>query len=450
MVLCASCKKKEGSIDSRSNVYCWECFERFIVHKFRSTFGRFKLVKPGQRLGFVLKDDVSSRVLVHLVRRCTQKDDKKRLQFLPFFMTLSVFNEPSGITNFCADQNVEIETVSISEQLYPEEEAHLLSLKTQCKTENVWQRLLSCLSNHCMLNWANEKELTHIVLPSTVTDIAAQVLADVCIGRGVDVATRAEYAYRLGGPEGVCVIQPLRDVTLGDIEAYASHFSLTAASEPPHTSEPGGTTAPEPTTLAAKCRQFVLSLSSAFPGTVTTVARTAEKMRAPDGSIVTCSYGERDKGLKGHLKGNRDKITARAQEGVTKKEKKGEEEGGDSTTPKDPVTDVKMGQKRNRQGALLPRMASSSTPETVRDPFPFSPCRLCLGARDVVPASAAPFQFAHSTSPSLSLSPPSSSSSHTPRVFHPERPYCYSCQQLIRELEPTLLPKGVWEHPTPA
>ena len=63
-----------------------DCFLSYFVHKFRSTIGKSKQIRPGDRVLIAISGGLSSSALLHLIRDGLDESSHKKLRFEPTFI----------------------------------------------------------------------------------------------------------------------------------------------------------------------------------------------------------------------------------------------------------------------------------------------------------------------------------------------------------------------------
>lgn len=78
---CRKCGDRGYVLLQKADVYCGPCLREYCVRKFRSTLGKSRLVRPGERVLVAFSGDTNSRVLLDLVTRGLREDIHRKLRF---------------------------------------------------------------------------------------------------------------------------------------------------------------------------------------------------------------------------------------------------------------------------------------------------------------------------------------------------------------------------------
>nr|CAI5828937.1 unnamed protein product [Callosobruchus analis] len=81
---CNKCKTAEPQLVLRGkDAYCKGCFLEGVIHKFKSTLGKSKLIRPRDRVLIVYDDNDNSAALLHMTRNGLNLNTPKKLNFIP-------------------------------------------------------------------------------------------------------------------------------------------------------------------------------------------------------------------------------------------------------------------------------------------------------------------------------------------------------------------------------
>lgn len=129
--------------------------------------------------------------------------------------------------------------------------------------------LVSQLRRRLLLSAARKLNCNKIFVADSSVDIASKVLGDVCLGRGAQLSTQANFC------DARCVdikiLRPMRDFTQQELIYYSKHHKINSVKSV-ELSAPA-------TSIQTLARNFTTDLESQFSGTTSTVFRTADKIR---------------------------------------------------------------------------------------------------------------------------------------------------------------------------
>lgn len=132
--------------------------------------------------------------------------------------------------------------------------------------------LLNYLRRRLLLLAARKLNCNKILVADSATDIAAKVLGDVCLGRGEQLSTLAQFCDARYAD--IKILKPMRDFTQQELVYYAKYHEVNCVKI-----RKSDVTAPA-TSIQTLAHNFTTNLESQFPSTVSTVFRTAEKLSA--------------------------------------------------------------------------------------------------------------------------------------------------------------------------
>lgn len=208
-----TCKKCEGPayvLIQKEHSYCKPCFYENVNHKFRSTIGKSKLVKKGNRILLAVSGGASSSVMLQLTREgLSLENQHRRLQFIPSILHI---DESALIP---ADVRTEI-TAEIREKLVSHDfDCYFTSIAKSFRESDV-QLFTKNHATGVPADGAEESKLQQTLSALTsssskeelVRRLRIQLIVDVAVAEGFD-------AIFLGSSGSRLSIQLITDVAQG-------------------------------------------------------------------------------------------------------------------------------------------------------------------------------------------------------------------------------------------
>lgn len=85
--VCKKCQATDPVIVLRKiDVYCKKCFLAATNHKFRLMLGKYRIVRPGDKVLVVHRIGHPSTALLHFIHEGVNLNHHKKLQFYPVFL----------------------------------------------------------------------------------------------------------------------------------------------------------------------------------------------------------------------------------------------------------------------------------------------------------------------------------------------------------------------------
>lgn len=290
---------------------------KYASHKFRSTLGKARAVKPNEMVLLAYSGGLSSGTMVRLV--CQGQEDlaKKKLVFKPallyidegVILNLSDQQRLAGaqaVIQFATDCKLDVYITSLEFCLVSSSDSVILhknnyeisksnhdvqlknlfdSVKNLTAKEDLLFRLKQRLINFA----AQRSSHTKIFIGSTGTRLAGQLLTAMAQGRGAQIADEVGFSDDRSGVE---CLRPMREFVDKEV-AYLAHFlSVTSVSIPTLSTKLGPAAS-----IARLTEDFVVKLQTDYPATISTLFRTGDKFRSivaspdeeePDSSCLLC------------------------------------------------------------------------------------------------------------------------------------------------------------------
>ncbi|RXG60736.1 Cytoplasmic tRNA 2-thiolation protein 2 [Armadillidium vulgare] len=275
-----------------------QCFTVYFVHKFRSTIGKSREIKHGDKVLVAFSGGISSTCLLHLIRQGLDEPATKKLQFHPhvLFINESILNSQTSLAKIYEEidklnfplsytnleevlveesKEISIKTVkgdNILEESVPvsersEELQHILSesLKNQTSREDFIRQLRYKLICRC----AKQLGFQKVFLGCSGTELAIQILSNVALGRGSQIADFVQFKSNHFGVE---VFLPMRETFEDEVKFFIESQNIFVPEQ-----EEKLTTSNKPGIVSCT-RAFIHNLQEEFFSTVPTVFRTGSKL----------------------------------------------------------------------------------------------------------------------------------------------------------------------------
>ncbi|KXN84715.1 Cytoplasmic tRNA 2-thiolation protein 2 [Leucoagaricus sp. SymC.cos] len=350
---CVKCKLKTGNVVIRHAVYCKECFFPLISIRFRRTLEphvnptpqlhRRKGLKASGNLLVGFSGGLGSTVLLDLVHKTylippeRQDGDLNPNGGCPWPKVLVAFVDISGALATTQSENRDIRQVVESygsqfeyislklenafdqnwwreiggfashqhygfnitnegillEALSDDTSSPAASLRTYIKslpTSTAVANAIQNLVRMLLLYSAASNRCSHLLLGTSLTSLSISLISSISQGGGYSMKEEAqeEWVYRHHiehGDRTVRVIRPLRDVGSKECAVWAWWCSLRIVRRHRHS---GGRQ-----DINALTRSFIMGLEKDYPSTVSTIARTCNKLTTKEDSYAKCILCER-------------------------------------------------------------------------------------------------------------------------------------------------------------
>ncbi|XP_043190727.1 cytoplasmic tRNA 2-thiolation protein 2-B-like [Amphibalanus amphitrite] len=340
--LCQKCRSAPAVLLLRVNdIYCRDCFVAAFTHKFRSTLGKSRLLRPDEPALVAFSGGVASSVLARLVSDGASQTDSKRLRLRPGLLMVDesavvpeqdvkemerlagTYRVPvyrAKLEAVMGDSGAPVvervkcklkgespdgggdaeslqappeaascDSVSSEVTALPDE-TRLAELRVQL--QQLWsaagsgtarEQLLERLRSELLARAALQLGIRLLLLADTETRLAVSLLSGLAGGRGAHAHQQTALADRRHG-ERLLVLRPLRELSSKQVALFAHHCRVQYV--------PGvgpDTMAPASASIGRATEEFVLGLQASFPATVSTVYRTGTKLSAVGAMSENCA-----------------------------------------------------------------------------------------------------------------------------------------------------------------
>ncbi|XP_065180116.1 cytoplasmic tRNA 2-thiolation protein 2-B-like [Sycon ciliatum] len=340
---CRKCTKPALIAVRTKECFCQECFLLQCRQKFRTTFGKARLIHKGDTALLAYSGGVASSTLLGLSKEGLSDAEQRKLRFVP---TVCYVDEScvhgwsdnerrrtlgsvhrvlldSGFPFcvlplelvFCEDGNIEqyftravvspqlpdaasdaaaagaeeageerhcqqgIEPVPLPPAL-PSERSRLVDCVASCKSLTAKEDLVSTLRARLLSAIAACGHFDWVLTGESCTRLVIRTLSDISKGKGAALPYTTAFADRR--EKHAAFLRPLREFSSKELGFYCHHRQVQVI-QPLEIA----TKVPENASLDRLTEAFVLGLQANFPSTVSTVFRTSEKLSVAGGAAVS-------------------------------------------------------------------------------------------------------------------------------------------------------------------
>ena len=342
---CVKCDKPGVLVTRIHDPFCKDCFQVYVVHKFRASIGKSKLIRDGERVLVAFSGGANSSALLNLIQDGLSVRAHKKLRFIPTIlhidescllneeltqvnkqdilekiseimcnsgfsayisnlenglvlegtckMTKAGIEEPSTSSTSTSrssssllrpvikDLQSEISEVQPNESSQAVLQARLQSVIQGFTSASSKEDFIKSLRNKLMVHIAQLFGITKILTAESSTRIGIRILSDVAQGRGSQVSLNGGFSDFRY--DEVSFIRPLRDLNSKELMMYNFLFNVETVTIPCITSKEIFGASIERLT-----EHFVTGLQADYQSTVSNIVRTSEKLGMPDLSDTKC------------------------------------------------------------------------------------------------------------------------------------------------------------------
>jgi len=294
--ICMKCKVAKAMIIIRgSDPLCKECFLVYATHKFRSTLGKAKLIKGGDKVLLAVSGGNSSVCMLHLVKEALSEGAHKRLKFTPGIIFIDEYPTVTTAENESCNRGSSIELLA-NEYGYPYyyvpihegyngTDASDTGQSDLSRFQNTYQSLTSLTAQtdfieslrlSQIVKFAKKHQYGKVMMGDNATTLSIKLLCNVAHGRGesipLDIGV-ADLRY-----EGLTIIRPLRELNSKEVAIYNRTMRLSV--------DPViniNTKTADGASIQRQTEAFINGLQVDFTSTVNTVFRTGDKLTVNEG-----------------------------------------------------------------------------------------------------------------------------------------------------------------------
>ncbi|GIY52837.1 cytoplasmic tRNA 2-thiolation protein 2 [Caerostris extrusa] len=296
---CKKCDMKSEVLLQKKDPFCRECFFEYCSHKFRSTIGKSKQIKHGDKVLLACSGGRKSTALLHMTKNfatAKQISFKAEIIFIDESLVFpTVEDEQQQIQNIINELNsygypvlcssLEMICKLNSNQIFFWNCDTIDSIKNfpSCSdSQNCIKECMEDMSLSAKLDFikhirllliteiANHAGFKHVFVGDTSCSLAENLLNNISLGRGSQISSDTNFSdFRYKVP----VCRPLREFLNKEIGLYI-HFNDCSYFVLPNLSTKTDTKS----CIQRLTESFIVNLQKDFPATVFTIFRTGGKL----------------------------------------------------------------------------------------------------------------------------------------------------------------------------
>ncbi|CAL1533260.1 unnamed protein product [Lymnaea stagnalis] len=323
---CVKCDNPGILITRIDDSFCKDCFQIYVIHKFRAAIGKTKLIRCGEQVIVAFSGGANSAALLHLIEHGKSERAHRKLRFVPTLIHVDECGilditpderkanrcqvidlmKASGFPAYltCLEQVLVMggdeTSSSVKHQptdhplardvtepqvwmVKPDSDGTDMPLPSTSQTERLKtlvnkiasltgaQDLVRQLRNQLLVATARNLCITKVLTAESSTRMAVEILADVAQGRGSQVSLNTGFSDTRNGD--VMIIRPVRDLNSKDLAMFNKLFNVKSVFIPTKASKTSLSS-----TIEKLTETFVMGLQADFPSTVSNIKRTSEKL----------------------------------------------------------------------------------------------------------------------------------------------------------------------------
>lgn len=311
---CQKCKIEKPILTlRRKDVYCKMCFLTNCNHKFRSTLGKNKAIRPNDRILVTFSGGQGSLAVLKLIRNSLEDENNpKKVSYIPHIFIIDelgidnsfelsevlklakTFDFPIYVAHLSMVMNCKDETFQnvISESGdyvvgsdQTDNGKEFLSLLSQTLDQSAKLSLIKDMKRQLMLRAASDLNCSKIFTGECATSLAITLLSGVATGRGAQVGNEAGFCDRRSSE--VQILRPLREFSIKEVSYFIQHnWDYSNLDKPNEASNEENDD--KFSSIEELTKSFVIGLQEGFPSTVPTIFRTGDKLLLESNSALNC------------------------------------------------------------------------------------------------------------------------------------------------------------------
>ncbi|XP_055702725.1 cytoplasmic tRNA 2-thiolation protein 2 [Phlebotomus papatasi] len=301
-----TCRKCGASAAVKLNfkeAQCRDCFINHVRHKFRANLGSTKILPRDCSVLTVFNGSAGSVCLLDLVIGSLELNNHKRLHFTHHVLFLDDFlpqaqnleTTVEKIRTIVDQFQVKIHFISLAgsssdpESITTNRDAFIAQFKLnkemlskfreEFSNQSTWEDFLVQRKKNLIRKAAKYLNCNHVFLPDITTDLAADVLSNVILGRGASVAF--DVGFVDDRIPDIKLLRPMRDLTHQEVDNYVRIKDLEYLKAPCRKSMES---------IQSLTWKFVGDLQANFSSTVSTIFRTGNKFAPKASSDGICNF----------------------------------------------------------------------------------------------------------------------------------------------------------------
>ena len=302
---CMKCPEKAVVLVRNNDPFCRTCFLDYIMHKFRATIGKARVIHQGQKVLLAVSGGSAPMAMLDLVIKGLGKAAVKKHRFQPGVVHIddeglcgqsvnerhSVkhhIEELARVSGFpyhsvsladlfihqdnktCLDTGLQELDISNEQENISKGVKRLQELFENVSTVTAKEDLLTHLYRNLLQKIAKDHGYDYIMVGDCGSSIAVRILADVAQGRGSQLPFNVSFK---DGRSEVLVLRPMREFTKKEIQFYNCFNNVTSFTIPSFTSK-----ASSHESVNRLTEELIIGLQACFPSTLNTVLRTGDKL----------------------------------------------------------------------------------------------------------------------------------------------------------------------------
>lgn len=297
---CKKCNERKAEVVLRlRDAYCRECFLAAASHKFRSSLGKSKIVRPKDHVLVAFSGSQSSTAMLHLAHAGLNEGGHKRLLFTCSVVYIDegavLELSPCDRNKICTSVVQHVKKLKLplyittldrslgdsddicysyddsTNNFDDNKEEQLKKLITSVQSLTGKIDLLHKVRNQLLLKIAKKLKCSKIFSADTAHHLAVKLLSNVALGRGAQLPLDVGFCDTRD-PD-VMLVRPMRDFMKKEVVFYNIFNKLESVFVPSL-----GTKMNPHASIQNLTETFVTDLQEDFPATVSTIFRTGDKL----------------------------------------------------------------------------------------------------------------------------------------------------------------------------
>ncbi|XP_073975020.1 cytosolic thiouridylase subunit 2 isoform X2 [Rhodnius prolixus] len=289
---CRKCNVKARVVLQTKFPYCRECFLEYFKHKFRSTLGKSKIMKHGDKILVCFSGSASSVCLIDLIRDSMNDANKKKMSFTINVLYIDecaafITNNQPNVTEikdilapynfkvFYSDlgtffaKDLDFETHSHYKNVNNIDLIGELFSKFRSLTSKI--DLLVKIRKNILYKFAEKLGCQKIFSAETSDHLAANTISNIVLGKGGQLSQ--DIGFSDNSLNELILVRPLQDCSKKEVSYYNIFNGLKSLSTTTF-----GSLADKYSSIQKLTESFINELQSSFPSTVLTVRGTGSKL----------------------------------------------------------------------------------------------------------------------------------------------------------------------------
>lgn len=295
--ICRKCRESPANVVLQNKFpYCRNCFTTMVSHKYRSTLGKSKLMKHGDRVLVAYSGSGSSVCLLNMIKMAMEDVTKKKkikTETVVLFiddMIPSIVDDTNrsrivteihdslniyGFDKYYAALDSIFDNFPKIVPLEPHMDlgvnSRIQNLVAETKTTTSVNDLLRKLRYNLLYLSAKKLGCNKLFLAETSDHLAVSIISNVALGRGAQLPL--DVGFRDNRYNDIDILRPLQECSKKEVTFYNEFSGLR-----PVTIPGVSTKASKFDNIQKLTEDFITNLGISFPSTVHTVVATGSKL----------------------------------------------------------------------------------------------------------------------------------------------------------------------------